>query len=483
MADVGERFTEAVADGDFVSSGEILDGSFSDGEIQLVADKIRAAVECADSSDLRYRDHVFAYLDLEAVYFALQIPCYELVYMLRGAAGKDDAIDDAYELVVTLAQMNDPSLVVREINVDRIRETDFAVLLPWVLSRRLEEIQKVTIAYSPRDAADDAKRYCIVDLLDTYYGRKVVWAARGRKAYLDPYETIVVGQDVYEKVRIALENLDVDPDSILEEVSPNEWYKYVRDVTRRRFREQGSMELKTVADLITTIDLTSDEDVSSHMRLMTTIEQMRTSACNSWLVDVARGNRTVDIVSRTRSIDLLGTLGGAVERDVISALLPSSDQEIRRAAAISLSKIESRLAWGGRPRGAPPRSSEDVDRLSSSLAMIAGELTRLQDSSHDSLVKSTIEALATIPGARSEDILKGLMRHPSELVRQTIVESSTPLPRGVAAGIIRLGLRDESKRVVAAAQRVMETRWGDDVWMQDNSEFEGEDDEIGSSKP
>jgi HEAT repeat protein len=216
---------------------------------------------------------------------------------------------------------------------------------------------------------------------------------------------------------------------------------------------------------------------------MTDIEQLGTTACNTWLVEIAKGSRTIDIVSRTRSIGLLGALGGASERDSVAGLIQSSDQEIRAAAAVSLSKIESRLAWGGRPRGTPPRSSENMERLAANLAMVASELSRIQDSSHEVLLRDTISALAVVPGARAEYILKGLMRHPSDLVRQTIIESTTPLPREVAADIVRIGLSDKSTKVAAAAQHVMETRWADDVWIQDTSAHEGEDDQVGSSKP
>ncbi|TFF95555.1 hypothetical protein EU546_03065, partial [Candidatus Thorarchaeota archaeon] len=326
MDDVGRMFKEAVEVGDYSASEDILDGSFSDGTLRDIISVVELKVENERSSSLAFRDHVFSYVNLEGAYFALQIPSHELLHMLRGANTREDVTNDAFELVVTLSEMRDPTMKVTEVDIESVRDTAFAVLIPWVLARRLEEMQSARIQYSQSDDANGRTRYCISQLLDTYYGRKIVWAAMGERAWDDPYDSIVVGDEVFMRMEQALRGLDLDIDGLLEVIDSNDWFKFVREVETQKARGMRSRELGLVVELAATTDQTLVENPASIERLAGAVESFRTSACNGRLKEYALGSSVDSIPIRIRCIGLLGRFGRNNDREVLAELLNDEDR-------------------------------------------------------------------------------------------------------------------------------------------------------------
>ena len=475
-SDTASRFSEAVDAGDFRTSEEVLDECFSSGTVDLVVREIRSREK--QRPDLACREHVFEYCRLLPVFLELNIPSYDLLHMLRGATNREDVQSDAFELVMTLAEMRDPSLLVTEIQVEVIRESDYAVLLPWILSTRTEEMSLVRIPFST--SKEGVKRYCISDLLDTYYGRRIVWASREMKPWKYEEDSIVVGEGAFKKIESGLQTLDLEIPGLLQSVPEDEWPFHVSAiVTRRRRGQRQPPELATIHSLLNSRGYASlGRDSVLLKEIIKSSLELKTRVFSQEIIDVALSEGS-DV--RIEAVNALGALGGDRARDALTGLLGTSTPEVKKAAAVSLSRLESRLAWGVRPIQASVHSHIDKDRLAANLGRVAKELARLEGSGQEELTRTTIEALANVPSETSAYILKGLMRHPNAKIRKSVVQVTRVLSRETASDIIRAALQDDDPDVVGRATSIMENRWSDEVWLSDEQYEKTGDDEADSN--
>ncbi|MGQ4911372.1 MAG: HEAT repeat domain-containing protein [Candidatus Thorarchaeota archaeon] len=471
MSSLWDDLLRSVKRYDFVASRKVLDRVLAEDKARDLAQSIQERLQAGQLGDLRYRDHVFRYFGLDEVYFALRMTSNELLDKLSYAQSSAEGRQDAFDLVVAAAKQGDPTVWLNAIDVEQISQSEFAVLLPIVLEKRSEEMKDLHIYCSLRDARPRVMRYLVDELMETYYGMRIVIAAQeGRKP-----ET-VVGSSAYSRIRDALETLGLDIQSMLVEVPGHQWQSFVAD--RERFRyspKEPSFELVRVEDLFLRIHLAETGSERAVVDLLNHIESTGTTICNKILYDIAEsGSRHASTDIRTRALRILGERGDRSVSDRLATLLTgTSDAAVRKAAANALSAIESRIAWVMKPETPPTVRYINREALSHDLARVVKRLMADVRESNHTTIRDALLSLAEVGGPETSRLLQGMMRSPERILRLNVVAASSRLPREDAADIIKLALDDEDEDVRSAALREIDRRWSDDTWIHTSTEDVG----------
>ncbi|RLI54961.1 MAG: hypothetical protein DRP09_11270 [Candidatus Thorarchaeota archaeon] len=467
MSSLWDDLLRSVKRYDFVASRKVLDRALAEDKAQDLAQSIQERLQDGQLGDLRYRDHVFRYFGLDEVYFALRMTSNELLHKLSYAQNSAEGRQDAFDLVVAAARQGDPTVWLNAIDVEQISSSEFAVLLPIVLEKRIEELKDLHIYCSLRDARPRVMRYLVDELMETYYGMRIVIAAQeGRKP-----ET-VVGSSAYSRIRDALETLGLDTQSMLVEIPGHQWQSFVNDRVRFRYSpKEPSLELVRVEDVFIRIHLAETGSERAVVDLLNLIESTGTSVCNKTLCDFATTRfHRVSTDLRTRVLRILGERGDRSVSDRLAALLTTSDVAVRRATAKALSAIESRIAWVMKPETPLTVGYINREALSHDLARVVKRLMENVRESDHTTIRDALLSLAEVGGPETSRLLQGMMRNPERILRFNVVAASGRLPREDAADIIKLALNDEDEEVRSAAMREIERRWSDDTWIHTSAE-------------
>ena len=458
---MNESVTSFIMDidmGDYVSAFACLDNLLTEGTLKEFSQSLSQINEWdASLSKLKIRDCIADYLDFGPLYFALLRPSYEILGWVASASTRGQAQSLLTDIVIQLVEDGNFSVDLSFIEIDALTETRYVVLIPYVLTKRAEELGSCRILYSQHSSDNPPKiRYCLVDLLRTHYGRKILTAFKFDTDYP------MLRKRGFQKLSKALQSFGLDVGSMLIGVTETEWPKLVTERMRHleSYHKSSSELWLLYRTYIEKIRLGSDVEKDRRNALQF-LSSVGTKHCNDALPSIiANDSRAL----RINAISLLQQTHDISKVDFLCEQISKTQDSVRKSIYKAISTIESAQYF--MPAGIPPLVPKESKRPLSS------DLTERYREALDQLTRATSSA-ARIDAVRSlsavqvpgvESYLCRLMHDDDYKVRLAVLEATIDLPRDQAVNIIRIGLRDEDSAVENKAMRVMEERWPDSYW-------------------
>ena len=450
---------KAIEARDYIESSKILEITLENGQLSDLIPELENYEKERSLITLELRDHIFHYLWLWDIYFAVQISSIDVLRILDEQKVRDSPQIFMIDFVRELFEKRDPRFDPFCVNIQTISHGHYAILIQPIIEQRTDELIHCKIPY-----VDGPPRlYSAADLLDTYYGRKIVSAAHSQRRF-----DIVLSEDEYEIVRGSLEEVGFDISNMLQKMDSEEWEKYVKKRRMARDIHSGSdhaqpeglafselVVLRRVKSARSNIfsDVFQRQDAA-----LRAIQRAGTQRCNDILMDVASNHSHP---MRKRAIYELGEIGDAEVLEFLSTLMKQDgDSSVRREAARAFSTLSSSAS--GMQLAVPSSRSTppilDIININKSLNDL------INKSMPVTMIEELLNSIARQDGTQSVDIFLRLLKKPQVSVRQSIVKASRLLDKPSAALIIRTALEDMSPDVVRMAENEIDTRWADDVW-------------------
>ncbi len=466
---MGQNVTESVAAflisidyGDYVAAFSFLDNMLASGQAEQFSVKLERIIELDgrfSQYQLKFRDLIADYLGFGGIYFGLQIPSYSILEMVSSARSQVEAQAMLLDIVLELVEKGDSQINHSLIEVETLKKSPYIVLIPYVLSERVDELKSAKIYYSIFTSGSSKNyRYCLTDILTTHYGRKITNAFK-----FDTHYPIVRKQD-FLKLQEILQSFEHDVESSLVEVSVEEWPNLVTRKVRMVEQEfLSSTELWLLYQTyLAMINLESDDKHVVRDALQK-IEVSRTKYCSDALVTLA-ATGTTDL--QLPAIDLLVNSPDYSQIESLGNLIPKTTGAVRKSLIKAVSAIESAQYFvpktppQNKIREIPAPTPKDPEVIVNYLAAL-DQLSR--SSSSDARIDAA-RALSTIQVVGVETHLRRLMFDEDPRVRVAVLEASQNLPKNQAVDLIRQGLQDVDQSVENRAMQLFEERWPDNYW-------------------
>ncbi|MFX1483910.1 MAG: HEAT repeat domain-containing protein [Promethearchaeota archaeon] len=469
MIDAEERLLNAITRVDYSASSQIIDQALKDGRLPDLVREIEAIEGVPNYSSLELRDHVFYYLRMWDIYFAVQIPSRKIIRILDAQGVQRNASVFMVEFIRNLLENRDNRFDQFCANIQTISKGHYAVLIPSILEQRMEELIHCEIQFN----SGPPQQYCTAELLRTYYGWKIVNAVHENR-----YFDIVVDEKQFSMIRDSLEASGINVDAMLVELDSSEWSQHVE---RRRSRHtsinddssssahnsstdhwkspyENSRELGILHRVKSARTIIYRNDFHQQTSALSTIIASKTQLCNDILMDIASDPSHP---MRNRAIQALGYSGDSIALEFLGNIMKNGAQDsVRNVAIRAYSSLASKIAGLGFV--APPPATTplvvDIAKINSLLNdMIINNVP-------SSILEDTLQSVASQAGAGATEILLQLFARPQERIRFALVKATRFLDKPSAAPIIRAALKDESEEVVRLAEDELDTRWPDEVW-------------------
>jgi hypothetical protein len=459
LKDIALDFQVAVEERNYLRSSQLMETA---SRTNTMSDLILGLEEVEKQEHhitLERRDHIFRYLGMWDIYYAVQIPSIYVLDILHENNIQENPQEFMVDFIRNLLDTKDSRFDQFCINIQTISKGHYAILVPSILEQRTEELSKCKIQYK-----DSTPRlYCIADLLDTYYGSKIVTAAHEHRFF-----DIVTEEEQYLTIKKSLAATGWDTDSMLVEIDSNEWEEYVKNRRRpRRIRSQksrdsdrfeGSRELELLHRVKSARSGIYSSDFNQQHQAMLAIIDAKSQLCNDILSDIAT-NTSHSL--RNRALKQLGEFGDHETLDLLDDIMKNDrSTSVRKEAARAYSTLTSRLAgWKlivPSVKSKPP--IVDIARTNSILNNL------LAKGMPSTMIDETLDSVALQGGSNSVEILLRLLHSKHELIRKAIVRATRLLEKPDAAVIIRKALEDESPEVIHLAETQIDARWSDEVW-------------------
>ncbi|TFG32097.1 HEAT repeat domain-containing protein [Candidatus Thorarchaeota archaeon] len=449
MTDLASDLQKAIAERNFFGSSHLLGHIAQKGEVSIL-ERFRETDLQNPHQTLELRDHIMKFLGLWELYFAIDIPSYELMKTLQNKPLSSDIQHQTLEYIRELLDERDTRVDQSCINIDSIGRSQYAVILPQILSMRTEEFENCIIPY----LAAPTRLFCIANLVKTHYGHKIVNATLNAHSF-----DLVVGMSTFSKISESLCSAGLDINSMLQPIDPNEWTEIECKSHEQHPADTESRELRLLHRIKSARTEIFLDSFRKQVAALDTILSAKTQVCNDVLMTIAS-----DITNpmRRRAINALGQTGDSSTMDFLSKILNDSDEGSRVEATRAYSKLASQRQWSGVHHHISP-SSEKIPLLD--IAKINQILnTLIAKSLPTEAIDDTLGAVVAQGGPQAVDILLRLLLKPQTHVRQAVIRASRRMEKDLAAKIIKHALSDESPEVVDLAERELENRWSDDIW-------------------
>lgn len=398
---------------------------------------------------LQFRDHILYFLGMWDVYFAIQISSFDLFRELKHLDRREDVVPFMLEFVRNLQERNDLRFDQFSLNVEKISQSHYAVLLPRLLNQRMEELEECKIHH--RTGTNPL--YCTKNLLETYYGNRIVSAALDNRVF-----GTVVGEKDFKMIAESLTSAGVDVSAMLVEVDKESWSSIVCEIKETRETDYQSLELRELHRVFAARTEIFLDSFRKQVAALDTITSSKTHICNDILVNIASDSNHP---MQRRAIKALGESGDSSILDYLSNLMNDSDKSVRIEAARAFSFLTSRSKWSAVTHRIPASSKAPPPDISKINQLLNTIIMRDMPSA---IIDDTLIAIAAQSGKNAGEILKALLLKPQANVRMAVVKASRLLDRDIAASIIKSALEDESPEVVQLAEQEINRRWPDDVW-------------------
>lgn len=459
MTDIALSFQDAVTERNYSTSSQLIDQALRGGTILELVLGLEAIEEVGSPTTLELRDHIFYYLGMWDIYFAVQIPSTEIMKLVHRSDIRDRAQTFMVDFNRDILERKDNRFDQFCVNIQTISKGQYAVLLPSILEQRTEELLYCKIQFQE----GPPPLYCTADLLETYYGRKIVTATHGNRSF-----DIVIDEDQYATIRESLASTGLDTESMLVRIDSDQWEEYVKKRRRPRIHQMlrddkksrygGSTELAVLHRVKSARSNIYSRSFNQQHTALNAIIAARTQLCNDVLMDVASDPSHQ---MRKRALKQLGESGELITLDFLDDMMKNDgNMSIRKEAARAYSALASRKAGMGLgyplPATKPP--VVDISKINTILN------TLIAKGMPTAMIDETLSSVALQGGSESAEILLRLFALPQESVRQAIVKATRLLEKQSAALIIRAALNDESLKIVSLAEHEIDSRWPDEVW-------------------
>jgi len=444
---------------DYNETSGILNSALMNGQLLEIISGLEEFEKETSSITLELRDHIFHYLGMWDIYFAVQISSIDVLRILEDNNIRENPQVFMIDFIRDLFIKNDNRFDQFCVNIQTISHGHYAILVQPIIEKRTEELLRCKIPY----LEGSPTLYSAADLLSTYYGSRIVSAAHSHRQF-----DIVLTEEEYETVRVSLEQTGFDISNMLQQMNSDEWEKYVkrrrmaRDIHTGSDRAQPSgrdfselIVLRRVKSARSNIysDIFERQDAA-----LRAIQRSGTQRCNDVLMGVASDPSHP---MRKRVIYELGAIGDASVLEFLGTLMKrDGDPSVRREAARAYSTLSSRATG---IQITIPSSVTTPPELN--IATINKSLNDLIDKGMPiTMIEELLDSVARQGRSQSIDIFLRLLRKPHESVRKSIIRASRLLDKPSAALILRTALDDESPDIVRLAENEIDTRWADDVW-------------------
>ncbi|MFW9810071.1 MAG: HEAT repeat domain-containing protein [Candidatus Thorarchaeota archaeon] len=451
MKDLAIRYQDAVAERDYSTSSLLIEQALKQGNITDMARSLETIEGSVHHLTLEVRDHIFHTLGLWDVYFAVQMSSTDVLKLLKDQETRENARIFMVDFIRNLLKRKDKRFDQFCVNIQTVSKGHYAVLVPQILEERTEELLKCKIQFNE----GPPPQYCTADLLDTYYGGKIVTATHGHRAF-----DIVVNEAQYITIRDSLASAGLEIDPMLVKMDDDEWEDYLQ---KRRKPERGksSGELDELVVLHRVKSARSDiysKLFRKQVAALNAIEASKTQLCNDILMDVIT-SPTHQL--RMRALRLLSQTGDLMTLEFLADLMKNDrDSSIRKEAARVYSSLSSISAGLGRV--SPPVVIANPFLKLSRINNILNTL--ISKRMPTTMIDETIQSIVYQGGSDSTEMLLRLFKRPQEVIRLAIIKASQLLDKQSAALIIKEALNDESEEIVRLAEKEIDARWSDAVW-------------------
>ncbi|MGY5871875.1 MAG: HEAT repeat domain-containing protein [Candidatus Thorarchaeota archaeon] len=451
MKDIVDDLQKAIADGNYHASGHLFDRALKDGCIPELAVALEKVEEDAQLLTLELRDHIFTFLGMRDIYFAVQIPSINVLRILHENNIVNDAQIFMIDFIRNLLESKDTRFAQFCINVETISNSQYAILVPSILDQRMEELENCKIQYTE----SSTRLYCSADLLDTYYGRKIVSATHGHRSF-----DVVVNEEQFNMIHESLTSTGLDISSMLENIDPDLWDEFLKKKRKPRIQQGGSGELSVLHRVKSARSNMYATVFRQQVAALNAINIAKTQLCNDILMSVAADPSHQ---MRRRVLKQLGESGDSIVMDFLADLMKTdANVGIRTEAARAYSVLASRSQLSGMthisPQPSPKISVLDISKINKILNNLIAK------GMPTTMVDDTLISIAIQGGPASVEILTRLLSKPQISVRSAVIKASRSLDNDTAVTIVRAALSDDSPEIVVMAEREMDTRWPDVVW-------------------
>ncbi|MDF1540555.1 MAG: HEAT repeat domain-containing protein [Candidatus Thorarchaeota archaeon] len=451
------EFLKAVYTADFNESTRILSQSLKFGQSSDIAKQIEEEVEGNINDTLRIRDHILSFLGLESLNLALNVTSSNLMTRIGTCGDNIEARSKVFLWITELIETEDPRLVQYVLDIEDLSSSDFALFIPDILAKRLEEFQNAKISRSSTIVEDiQRNRYYIGNLWRTAYGRKLLVATEVTS------DTNVIGDRLWGEVSNSLFSLGCDVDSILVDIGEFAWKELNQESEKRlKIRLLGSKELASLERCRNACIEIDSHNASIRAAALEVLRELDTNACNRKVAEIAQNGSSRE---QAYAIDILSSTGGAVEEKILSTLLNQCEPKIRRKVAEGLSLLVSREFSGGSNlvKRESLRVAEDLSKRSSKKKMKILESLSLSGNREARI--DAAKSLAQLNTAAAEQILFRMSNDVDARVRVEIVNLIPDMSRALGTEVIRTALKDNSPVVRLAAIQIGSILWPEQEW-------------------
>ena len=451
MTDIAQSIQKAIAERNYAASTHMLDHALRENSLPDLIVVLEEMEEAAPLLTLELRDHIFYYLGMWDIYFAVQITSIDILRILHEHNVEKDAPIFMIEYIRNLLDTKDNRFSQFCVNVGTISGGHYAILVPSILDQRMEELMNCRIQYT-----DGYKPfYCTAELLETYYGGKIVTAIHEHRSF-----DIVVSPEQFTIIQEGLTCAGIDTSLMLDRVDPDLWDDFVKEKRKPRIERGGSGELSVLHRVKSARSNIYSKVFQQQATALKAIDLAKTQLCNDVLMSVV-SDPTHPM--RRRALNQLGESGDSSTIEFLATIMKNDgDASVRKEAARTYSMLTSRSQMSSIDHKIPRRPSKsallDISRINKILnTLIAKEMPAV-------MIDDTLSSIVIQTGADSVDILSRLLTKPQTSVKMAVIKASRFLDTETAAPIIRKALADEEPDIIALAENELDTRWPDAIW-------------------
>jgi len=451
LTDLDIDIQKAIAERNYSASAYLFEHALQEGSLLKLTKKLEESNEAASLLTLEIRDHIFHYLGMWDIYFAVQIPSIDVLKILHENNIEKDAQVFMIDHIRGVLDTEDCRFDQFCVDVETISRGQYAILVPSILEQRATEFENCKIQFRK----DPTPLYCTADLLKTYYGKKIVSATHNRISF-----DIVVGAELFSIIENSLLSAGLDIVSMLEEIDYDSWDDFVS--TKKRIIHQNSEagELSVLRRVISARSNIYADNFRQQLTALNAIVLAKTQLCNDILMALVSDDSHQ---IRRRVLKHLGESGDSAVMEFLAGVMKNDDDEsIRNEAARAYSMLISSSQFSNIDHTMPPPSKKTPPLIISEINRILNDL--ITKGMPSTMIDDTLAAIAIQGGSDAIDILTSLLAKPQVIVRMSVVKASQSLENTDAALIIRAALDDDSLHVVALAEKELDTRWPDAVW-------------------
>ncbi len=449
MKDIVSGIQKAIVERNFPASSHLLDHARKNNQIADVAKLLEVDYDPYPQHTLELRDHVTYYLGMWDVYFAVQISSTNMLRLLTDHVEGDVQVF-MIDFVKWLLDQRDSRFNQFYASVEIISKGHYAVVLPQILTLRSEELENCIIYYK----RGSVPLCCTVNLLQTYYGQKIVSAISNDEIFES-----VVSEKTFGIIAESLQSAGLDVSKMLVGVDSAEWEDIVCKVGKIESHNEDAKELRTLHRVHAARSEIFLDSFRKQAAALDTILNAKTQLCNDVLMMVASDDGH-DM--RLRALKGLGDNGDSNTLEFLSGMLNDGEPAVRNVVARAISTLASHSKWSSIghkiPQSKLKAPSLDISKINRILTTLVAKGMPI------AMIEDTLIAVATQGGRNAVDILTRLLAKPDVSIKKAVIKSSRLLERDAAASIIRTALDDESPEIVTMAEEELNSRWSDEVW-------------------